>query len=110
MSISSSQLYLITSCEEPTDTWTVLRDHLERDTLVNKLLLKKQCFRMEMKEGTSVEACIKNMKELKDRVVATKVPIPEEDQVVTLLGSLPPSYSSLVTALKARDTLSLRYV
>ena len=32
MSISSPQLYLITSCE-----WTTLRDHFERDTLVNKL-------------------------------------------------------------------------
>ena len=55
MSISSSQLYLIIFCEEPADAWTALRDHFEWDTLVNKLMLKKQYFRMEMKEGTSVE-------------------------------------------------------
>ena len=58
MSISSSQLYLITSREEPADAWTALRDHFERDTIVNKLMLKKQYLRMEMKEGTSVEAHI----------------------------------------------------
>ena len=38
MSISSSQLYLFTSCEEPAAAWTTLRDHFERDTLVNKLI------------------------------------------------------------------------
>ena len=110
MSISSSQLYLITSCEEPAAAWTTLQDHFERDTLVNKLMLKKQYFRMEMKEDTSVEEHIKNMKELTDRLAAINAPIAEEDQVVTLLGSLPSSYSTLVTALEARDTISLSYV
>jgi len=44
---------------------------------------------MEMKEGTSVEAHIKTMKELMDRLAAINAPIAEEDQIVTLLGSLP---------------------
>ena len=44
MSISSSQLYLITSCEEPARAWAALKNHFERDTLVNKLMLKKQYF------------------------------------------------------------------
>ena len=38
-----------------------------------------------MKEGTSAEEHIKNMKKLMDRLVAIKAPIAEEDQVVTLL-------------------------
>ena len=62
MSISSSVLYLITSFEEPADAWMALRDHFEQDTLVNKLMLKKQHFRMEMKQGTSMEVHIKNIK------------------------------------------------
>ena len=65
---------------------------------------------MEMKEGTSVEANIKNMKELMDRLAAIKAPIAEEDEVITLLESLPLSYSSLVTVLEAMDTISLRYI
>ena len=110
MSVSSSQLYLITSYEEPRRAWTALKNHFERDTLVNKLILKKQYFRMEMAEGTSMEAHIKTMKELTDRLAAINAPIAEEDQVVTLLGSLPPSYSALVTALEARDAVTLSYV
>ena len=110
MSVSLSQLYLITSYEEPRRAWTALRNHFERDTLVNKLILKKQYFRMEMTEDTSIEAHIKTMKELTDRLAAINAPIAEEDQVVTLLGSLPPSYSTLVTALEARDAITLSYV
>ena len=56
----------------PADAWTALRDHFEWDILVNKLILKKQFFRMDMKEGTSVEAYIKNMKELTDRLSGIK--------------------------------------
>ena len=43
MSESLSQLYLITSCEERGRAWTAL-NHFERDTLVKKLILKKQYF------------------------------------------------------------------
>ena len=67
--------------------------------LSNKLFLKKQYFRKEMKEGTSMEAQKKEMKELTDKLSSVGA---EEDQVVTLLGSLPPSYSTLVTALEAQ--------
>ena len=54
----------------------------------NKLFLKNKCFRMEMKEGTSAEAHIKRIKEITDNLAPIGVPISEEDQVVTLLGSL----------------------
>ena len=50
------------------------------------------------------------MKELTDKLAAINAPITEEDQVVTLSGSLPPSYSTLVTALEARDAVSLSHV
>uniref|UniRef100_A0A1X7U1E6 CCHC-type domain-containing protein n=1 Tax=Amphimedon queenslandica TaxID=400682 RepID=A0A1X7U1E6_AMPQE len=72
-------------------------------------MLKKQYFRMEMKEGTSMEEHIKRMKELTDRLAALNAPITEEDQVVTLLESLPSSYSNLVTALEDKNVITLSY-
>ncbi len=111
MAIGTPQLYLVTSCEQPKEAWDTLRNHFERETLANKLFLKKQYFRTEMKEGTSMEVHLKHMKELTDRLAAIGAPIAEEDQVVTLLGSLPPSYSVLVTALEARvDDVKLNFV
>ena len=67
---------------------------------------------MEMKETASAEAHLREMKELTDKLAAVGAPITEEDQVVTLLGSLPKKYSTLATALEARagDNLSLSYV
>ena len=110
LAISTSQLYLVTSCEQPREAWEALRNQFERDTLANKLLLKKQYFRLEMKEGTSIEQHLKHMKELTERLAAIGAPIAEEDQVVTLLGSLPKSYSTFVTAQEARENASLNYL
>ena len=54
---------------------------------------------------------LKEMKEITDKLALIGVPISEEDQVVTLLGSLPPSYSTLVTALEACvDDIQLDFV
>ena len=36
LAISSSQLYLVTSCEQPRQALEALRNHFECDTLVNK--------------------------------------------------------------------------
>ena len=111
LAVSDELLYLITECTTPKLAWEKLQAHFERDTLANKLYLKKRYFRTVMKEGTLIEQHIKYMKELTDKLGAIKAPISEEDQVVTLLGSLPESYSTLVTALEARvDDLSLTSV
>ena len=55
LAMDSAQLYLVTSCEEPKQAWNALKNHFEREILANKLLLKKQYFRSEMKQVTSVD-------------------------------------------------------
>ena len=111
MSVSTSQLYLITSYEEPKEAWDALKNHFERETLANKLFLKKQYFRKEMSEGNSIDMHLKEMKELTDKLSSIGAPISEEDQIFTLLGSLPPSFSTVVTALEARvDDLKMDFV
>ena len=111
MAISTPHIYLVTSCEKPKEVWDTLRSHFERETLANKLYLKKQYFHKQMSEGTSIEKHLKEMKEVTDKLASIGAPISKEDQVVTLLGSLPSSYSTLVTALEARvDELKLDFV
>ena len=111
LAIESAQLYLVTSCEEPKQAWDALKKRFERETLANKLFLKKQYFRSEMKEGTSVDQHLKHMKDITDKLAAIEAPISEEDEVVTLLGSLPRRFVTLVTAIEARmDGVSLDYV
>ena len=58
-----------------------------------------------------MEVHLKYMKEITDKLASIGSPITEENQVVTLLGSLPHSYSTLVTALEAHaDNLKLSQV
>lgn len=66
----------------------------------------------EMKEGISVEQHLKHiMKDITGTLAAIGAPISDEDQVVTLLGSLPRSFATLVTAIEARmEGVSLHYV
>ena len=64
-----------------------------------------------MSEDSLVEMHLKEMKELTDKLSSIGAPISEEHQVVILLGSLPSSFSSIVTALEARvDDLTLDFV
>ena len=102
MAMASTQIYIVRSCETPDDAWRKLQGHFEKGTLASKLHLRKRYFRMEMTEGTMVEKHLREMKELTDRLAAIGSPIAEEDQVMTLLGSLPSSFSPLVTTLGAQ--------
>ena len=111
LSVNDGLLYLITECTGAKQAWDKLQAHFERDTLSNKLFLKKRYFRSVMREGSSAEDHMKYMKELSNKLAAINAAVSEEDQVVTLLGSLPDSYSTLVIALETCvDDLSLEYV
>ncbi len=55
-----------------------------------------------MIEGTPIVAHQKEMKELGDKLRSVGAKIEEKDQVVKLLGSLPASFSTVVTAFEAR--------
>ena len=57
-----------------------------------------------MSEGNSIEKHLKEMKELTNKLGSIGAPNSEEDQVVTLLGSLPSSLSNVVTALEAHSS------
>jgi hypothetical protein len=111
LNVNTPQLYLITSTQTPRVAWTTLKGHFERDALANKLSLKKKYFRCEMKEGDRLTEHLKQMKVLKDQLSAIGAVIEEEDQIVTLLGSLPSSYATIVTALETKiDNLTLQFV
>jgi len=79
LSVSDDLLYLITSCTEPKQAWGTLQQHFERDTLTNRLFLKKRYFRTVMGENASIEQHIRYMKELTDKLAALNSSISKED-------------------------------
>jgi hypothetical protein len=66
---------------------------------------------MSMGVDESMSEHINKMKELASQLEAVGASITEDDQVATLLCSLPESYSGLITALESRaDDLKLEFV
>ena len=110
MGIQSNLIYLVTSCETPKDLWDTLKAYFERDTIANKLFLKRQYFTSKMLEGQSAQDHLQRMKEIADKLHALGPTVDEEEQVVALLISLPPSYTTLVTALRAKEEMSFHYL
>ena len=111
MGVHSSHIYLVTTCETAKEVWDTLEAQYERNTLANKLFLKRQFFTTKMKEDQSVQAHLKAMKEITDKLGAVGAAVADEEKVVALLISLSPSYETLVTALEAQgDDLTLVFV
>jgi len=112
LSVSDEFIYLITECETAQQAWEKLQSHFERDTLANRIYLKKQYFRAVMKSNDSVENYLKYMKDIVNKLRAIKAPVNEENQVVTFLGSMPSEYQTVVTKLEAQkpETLTLEFV
>ncbi|PFX26680.1 putative mitochondrial protein [Stylophora pistillata] len=110
LAIDSARLYLIASREEPKQAWDALRKHFERDTR-EQTIFKEEIFSfLSMKEGTPVEKDLKLMKDITDKLEAIGAPISEEDQVVTLLRSLPRSLSRNITEMRrVEDSPKLRF-
>ena len=57
----------------------------------------------KLKEGDAVQEHIRIMTEIFEELAVIGAPVKEEDRVVHLLASLPESYNTLVTALKANS-------
>ena len=74
MSCASLSFSMVQTIHQKPKTFTFNCLRLEHCTLTNKLFLKQQYFRAEMSDGTSIEGCLKRMKELTDKLAAIGAP------------------------------------
>lgn len=93
---------LVLRCDGPKAVWDRLVDEFEVKSTQNTMLLRTQVNQMRLKEGGSVKEHLRAMKEVYDRLAMLDDKVSEKDQVITLLASLPPSYSALRSVLLAR--------
>lgn len=71
--------------------------------MANKLFLRKSFFKLQMGESSKMLAHISKVEMLARQLQAAMYLISREDVIMTLLSSLPDSYSTLVTALETKD-------
>lgn len=59
--------------------WDKLKAHFERDTLANKLFLKKKYFRTVMIQRSTMEDHLRPMKDITNKLAEINAAISEED-------------------------------
>ena len=111
LSISDSQLSLVRSANTAGEARSKLENHYEVKSLANKLFLRKRYFTATMSENDTMMEHINKMRSLAEQMASVGAQVSEEDQVATLLCSLPDSYNNLIVALESRaDQLTLEFI
>lgn len=83
--------------------WDALKNHHERNTLSNKVILMRKICCAKLDEGGDMEAHIYELSGLFQRLVALgETQLSDSWTVAMILSSLPESYNTLATALEIR--------
>ena len=101
-SVGTSQVHLIQNIDDPDKAWTALKSRFEKNTIVAKLKLREKYVTNKLSDGGDVEKHLQEMKEMVDRLGSMGYEQSQEEQIMTLLASLPRSYRPLVIALGAQ--------
>lgn len=110
--LDESNFAHVISCKGAAEAWKTLCNVYESRNLSNVLWSRQKFFTVKMEEGEDLMAHVNKVKALANQLAVIDKPLPEEDVVMTLLSSLPDSYSSLIVALESisRKDLTLDYV
>ena len=112
LNLVDDQLAHIKSCKGPTEAWKTLCNIHKTRSLSNILFIRRKFFTIKMQEGDDLLNHINQVKTLADQLTCLEVPVRDEDVVMTLLESLPPSFEHLITALEtlAMKDLTMEFV
>src|ERR1700737_2951057 len=101
-SLVDKELAHIKGCKGPAEAWRTLCNIHETKSLSNILFIRRKFFTIKMNESDDIPTHINKVKSLADQLTCLEVPMKDEDVVMTLLDSLPPSFEHLITALETR--------
>ena len=91
------------------EMWLKLESVYRPKSLMNKLMLRRKLLTLRMNEGEDVGGHVNILKQCSEQLQAVGAPVSEDDLVMTLLMSLPPSYEHLITSLETIKDSDLTY-
>lgn len=92
--------------------WEALEDQFAKKGVQEAMFLRKRFLTLRMAEGTNIVTHITKMKEMVHEMKLLGVKTADIDFILVLLGSLPTSWDTVVTALEmnAEEALKLNFV
>ncbi len=103
LSIDDALLHLVRTEKTVIQMWKRLCDNFEKKSPNNCLYLRRKLYRLNMEEGSDPQIHINLITTLADKILAIassdEDKLSETEKVAILLGSLPDSFSFLVTTL-----------
>ena len=101
--VDTKLLYLLGDPTCPVEVWKKIQDTFQKKSWSNKLRLRKRLYNLKLKPNDDLQAHLKNFVEVFEALAVIGDAVEEEDRVISLLASLPDSYSTLVTALESLE-------
>lgn len=88
----------IQGCVMAKQAWDTLSDMYESKGLIGLVLAKRQMYRKECAEGTSIDEHIREMRTIYWSLIALGEPMTDRDFAITILMSLPISWNPFIAA------------
>lgn len=103
LTIEDSQLQHVRSCATAKAAWNALKEFHQKDSAGSRVRILRNIMRQRAEESTNIEEHVNKITELFQKLNSLDQEIKLEFLMsATLLGTLPSSYDSLITALEAR--------
>ena len=102
LSVEDDQLIHIKSVKTAKQAWTTLKEYHQKATLTSKVLLLKRLCRTVLSDDGNMEAHISGFSHTVNQLTALGTELDDNLLAAMLLGSLPESYDTLITALESR--------
>ncbi|KAK1425161.1 hypothetical protein QVD17_20507 [Tagetes erecta] len=99
LSLSENVAYNIQKETTASGMMTALSNMYEKPSAANKVYLIRELVNTRMKEGDSVTVHINNLNSILSRLISVDIKFDDEVQALSLLSSLPESWSGTVTAV-----------
>lgn len=109
LSIENNQLVHIRGKNTALEVWNSLKEAHLKDTLTNRISLYKQIALLKFKQGDKMEQHVDLLTELFQRLSDLGEESSDSWKIGMLFASLPKDYSTLVTALEARNESDLTW-
>ena len=92
------------------EAWTALKDQFQRVSLMQKIRLRKQYYRLELQYGGDIHEHIRKLCELHNQMKELGEDTNDKDLAMTLLASLPfERYQSLIVSLDVAGEDNLKF-